>query len=159
MLSACHRLPGLGGRLLVQSSPIASKAPYLTDSAAVIGSNPNKNEDFKVKILVTCMSCAQTEIAYSFCMTWQLGHQIWPLTIFSVSFLWKIIDLRGGKINDPLVGEILVLCSSSQQLPRLRLGPLKGFLSWHGALLRPSTRLVRCFRNYRDTRTPSGVAR
>jgi len=47
MLSACHRLPGLGGRLLVQSSPIASKAPYLTDSAAVIGSNPNKNEDFK----------------------------------------------------------------------------------------------------------------
>ena len=32
-----------------------------------------------------------------------------------------------------------ILFGSSQQLPRLRL--------------------VRCFRNYRDTRTPSGVAR
>ena len=38
-----------------------------------------------------------------------------------------------------------------------RLGPLKGFLSWHGALQGPSTRLVCCFRNYRDTRTLSGV--
>ena len=27
---------------------------------------------------------------------------------------------------------------SSQELPRLRLGPLKGFLSWHGALQGPS---------------------
>ena len=36
-----------------------------------------------------------------------------------------------------------ILLRSSKQLPRLRLGP--------------STRLVRCFRNYRDTRTPSGV--
>ena len=36
-----------------------------------------------------------------------------------------------------------ILLRSSQQLPRL---PLE-----------PSTRLVRCFRNYRDTRTPSGV--
>ena len=43
--------------------------------------------------------------------------------------------------------------------PRLRLRPSKGFLSWHGALLGPSTRLVRCFRNYRDTRTPPGVPR
>ena len=51
------------------------------------------------------------------------------------------------------------LFHSSQQLPRLRLGPSKGFLSWHGALLGPSTRLVRCFRNYRDTRTQSGVSR
>ena len=51
------------------------------------------------------------------------------------------------------------LFRSSQELPRLRLGPTKGFLSWHGALLGPSTRLVRCFRNYRDTRTPSGVPR
>ena len=51
-----------------------------------------------------------------------------------------------------------ILFRSSQQLPRLRLGPSKGFLSWHGALLGPSTRLVRCFRNYRDTRTLSGVS-
>ena len=38
-----------------------------------------------------------------------------------------------------------ILFRSSQQLPRLHLGP--------------STHLVRCFRNYRDTRTPSGVLR
>ena len=35
------------------------------------------------------------------------------------------------------------LFRSSQQLPRLRLRPLKGFLIWHGALQGPSTRLVR----------------
>ena len=83
--------------------------------------------------------------------------QVWPLTqIFSVSFLWKIIDLLGGQINDPSSGNN-ILFRSSQQLPRLRLGPLKGFLSWHSALQGPSTRLVHCFQNYRDTRTPSGV--
>ena len=45
----------------------------------------------------------------------------------------------------PCRGDTIILFRSSQQLPRLRLGPL--------------TRLVRCFRNYRDTRTQSGVAR
>ena len=35
-----------------------------------------------------------------------------------------------------------ILCSSSQQLPRLRLRPLKGFLSWHGALQGSSGCLV-----------------
>ena len=50
-----------------------------------------------------------------------------------------------------------ILCSSSQQLPCLRLGTLKGFLSWHSALQGPSTCLMRYFQNYRDTRTPSGV--
>ena len=34
--------------------------------------------------------------------------QVWPLTqFFSVSFLLKLIDLPGGQINDPLVGETL----------------------------------------------------
>ena len=50
-----------------------------------------------------------------------------------------------------------ILFRSSQQLPRFCLGPSKGFLSWHGALLGPSTCLVRCIPNYRDTRTLSGV--
>ena len=45
------------------------------------------------------------------------------------------------------------LFRSSQQLPRLRLEPLKGFLSRHGAFQGTSTRLVRCFRNYKDTVT------
>ena len=51
-----------------------------------------------------------------------------------------------------------ILSRSSQQLPHLSLGPLKGSLSWYGALW-GSTRFVRCFRNYRETRTPSGVPR
>ena len=73
--------------------------------------------------------------------------QVWSLTqFFSVPFCEKsMIPHRGNTI----------LFRSSQQLPRLRLGPSKGFLSWHGALLEPSTCLVRCFPNYRDTRTPS----
>ena len=47
-----------------------------------------------------------------------------------------------GKSMTPHRGNS-ILFRSSQQLPRLRLGP--------------STRLVRCFRKYRDTRTLSGV--
>ena len=39
----------------------------------------------------------------------------------------KIIDLPGGHINAPLLGKSFLFCSS-QQLPRLRLKPLKGFL-------------------------------
>ena len=54
-----------------------------------------------------------------------------------------------------LVEDTILFCSS-QQLPRLHLGPLKGFLSWHGALQGPDTYLVRCLWNYRDIRTPSG---
>ena len=33
-------------------------------------------------------------------------HQVWSLTqFFSVSFLWKIINLPGGQINDPSSGK------------------------------------------------------
>ena len=54
----------------------------------------------------------------------------------------------------PLVGETLFSSfPRSNSLPRLCLGPLKGFLSWHGALQGPSTCLVLWFRNYRKTRT------
>ena len=44
-----------------------------------------------------------------------------------------------------------ILFRSSQQLTRLSLGALEGLfeLTLHG----PSTHLVHCFRNYRDTRT------
>ena len=58
----------------------------------------------------------------------------------------KIIDLPGGQIKDPS-SQDTVFCSSSQQLPRLCLGPLNGFLSWHITLQGPSTCLVRCFQN------------
>ena len=68
--------------------------------------------------------------------TWR---QVWTLTqFFLFPFCKKIIDLPGGQINDPLLGKYF-LFRSSQQLPRLRF--------------------VRCFRNYRDTRTLSGVPR
>ena len=50
------------------------------------------------------------------------------------------------------------LFRSSQQLPHLHLRPLKGFLSWHGALWGLSTCLVRCFRNW-QSRTQSDVPR
>ena len=47
----------------------------------------------------------------------------------------------------------------SHQIPRPRLGRLKGFLSWHGALQGPSTRIVHCFRNYIEARPPYKVCR
>ena len=35
-----------------------------------------------------------------------ITKQVWPLTqLFSVSFLWKLIDLPGGQINDPSSGK------------------------------------------------------
>ena len=84
--------------------------------------------------------------------------QVWSLTQFySVSFLKKNPWFAWrGKSMTPHQGNT-ILFRSSQQLPCLCLGHSKGFLSWHGALLGPSTCLVRCFRNYRDTRTLSGV--
>ena len=85
--------------------------------------------------------------------------QVWPLTQFYLfPFCENSLICLEGKSMTPHRGNT-ILFRSSQQLPRLRLGPSKGFLSCHGALLGPSTRLVRCFRNYRDTRTPSGVPR
>ena len=57
----------------------------------------------------------------------------------------------------PLTSEKTFLFRSSQQLPGLRLEPLKGFLSWHGVFQGPLTSLVLCFQNYRETKTPSGV--
>ena len=68
----------------------------------------------------------------------------------------SLICLEGKSFSS---NHSLILFRSPQQLPRLRLGPLKGFLSWHSALQGPSSCLVRCFWNYRDTRTPSGVPR
>ena len=50
--------------------------------------------------------------------------------------------LPGGQINGSS-SEKQLFCSS-QQLPGLRLGPLKGFLSWHGALQGPLACLVCC---------------
>ena len=53
-------------------------------------------------------------------------------------------------------GNAFVFCSS-HQLPLICLGPLKCFLSWHGALKDP--RLSEFFLNNRETSTLSGVAR
>ena len=51
------------------------------------------------------------------------------------------------------------LFPSSQQLPRLCLGPLKAFLSCHGAFQEPLSCLERRFQNYAELRTPSLLAR
>ena len=89
----------------------------------------------------------------------QDSRQVWPLLIFSLfPFCEKIIDLLGGQINDPCL-ENAILIRSSQQLPCLSLEPLKGFLSRQDALQGPSTHLVvRCIRNYIETRILSGVS-
>ena len=65
----------------------------------------------------------------------------------------KSLICQEGKSITPRRGNTL-FCSS-QQLTRLCLGPLQGFLSWHGTLQRPLARLVRCFRNYIESRAPS----
>ena len=71
--------------------------------------------------------------------------QVWPLTqFFLFPFCENSLICLEGKSMTPHRGNTILFCSS-QQLPRLRLGP--------------SPRLVRYFRNDRDTRTPSGVLR
>ena len=56
-----------------------------------------------------------------------------------------------------LYSQHTILCSSTQQLLRLHFRPSKGSLSRHGALQGPSTRLVCCFQNYKETRPPKGA--
>ena len=73
-------------------------------------------------------------------MEWVRSGQL--LHFYLSFFCIKSLVCLEGKSMTPH-WENTILFRSSQQLPRLRLGP--------------STRLVRCFRNYRDTRTPSGV--
>ena len=88
-------------------------------------------------------------------------RQVWPLTqFFSVSFLWKLIDLPGGFASMTPHRGNTILFRSSQQLPRLRLGPSKGFFEltrcpWR-ALDSPCALLLELQR-YKDTDT--GVPR
>ena len=94
-----------------------------------------------------------------FWCTFSHQYQVWPLTqFFLFPFYKKIFLCLEGKSMTPCRGNTY-LSYSFHQLPCLRLGPLKGFLSWHDALQGTSTRLVRFFWNYWDTRTPSGVQR
>ena len=73
------------------------------------------------------------------------GPQVRPITqFFLFLFCKRSLLCLECKSMTPCQGNTIV-CSSSQQLPCLHLGPLKGFLF--------------CFRNYRDTWTPSGVPR
>ena len=80
---------------------------------------------------------------------------ILPFSIKQTNFEAKLICLEGKSMPPHLVNTIHF--SSFQQLPRLRLGQLKSFLSWRSTLKGPSTRLLRFFWNNRDTKTPSGV--
>ena len=58
-----------------------------------------------------------------------LVQQVWPLTrFFLFPFCKKSLICPKGKSMTPLWGNP-IFCSPSQQLPRLRLRPLKGSLS------------------------------
>ena len=83
------------------------------------------------------------------CQSWL---QVWPLTQFFSCFLFV------KTLNDPSSGKHYSL----PFLPATPLSPsqtLEGLFELTRALIGPSTRLVRCFRNYRDSRTLSGVLR
>ena len=60
------------------------------------------------------------------------------------------------KSMTPRRGNTILFCSS-QQLHCLCLGALKGFLSWDATLQGPSSCLVRCLQNYRESRKPTGM--
>ena len=68
-----------------------------------------------------------------FCLKYQQTgleiHQVWPLTqFFLFPFCKNSMICLEGKSMTPHRGNT-ILFGSSQQLPRLRLGPSKGFLS------------------------------
>ena len=92
-----------------------------------------------------------------------LDSQTFADQVKYVSFLIRrvaSIQILEGQIGTTMTPhwENTFFCSF-QQLPRRRLVPLKGFLSCHHCALQGLlTRLVRCFQNYRDKRTVSGVA-
>ena len=59
----------------------------------------------------------------------QKTNQVWPPPKFFLFPLTeKSLICREGKLMSPLLGNTIIF-PSSQQLPRLRLRPLKGFLS------------------------------
>ena len=82
--------------------------------------------------------------------------QVWSLThFFLISCCKKSLVCQEGKSMTPRQ-EKTYLLRFFQQLPRLCLRPLWGFLSWHGSLQGPSACFIGCFRNYRNTRTQPG---
>ena len=97
--------------------------------------------------------------------SWQVSTDPTPLQVCSLTqFFFFLFCLKNhwlacvAWINDPSSGRSGLLCSS-KQLPCLSLSPLKGFLNWHGTVQGSSTCLMRCFQDYSEKRTPSGVSR
>ena len=70
-------------------------------------------------------------------------NQVWPPTIFVLFCEKSLICLDGKSMTPSWVNTVLF--RSSQQLPLLHFGPLN--------------HCVCCFRNYTETRTPSGMQR
>ena len=91
-----------------------------------------------VDMLGTCLHGGSGGTGRTFVAPPRSGHK---LNFFLFPFCENSLICLEGKSMTPHRGNT-ILFRSSQQLPRLRLGP--------------STCLVRCFRNYRDTRTLSG---
>ena len=88
------------------------------------------------------------------------GDQVFPLPqFFSVYFfVYKIIDLPGGQINDPSSGKYFSL-PFLPATPSSSTWTLQRFLSINGTVYGPSTHLVRCSWNYKEPRILSGALR
>ena len=82
--------------------------------------------------------------------------QVWHLSHFFLFPLWQksLICLEGKSMTPHRGYTLFSSVPPSNSLVSVS-DPLRAFLSWQGALQGPSTRLVRCFWNYRKTRTPS----
>ena len=111
----------------VQPQPtptIVQQAPQQQAAIQVDQSDPNKWQ-------MVPTSIQQAVIQQTVQVPQAPTQQVWALTqfFFLFAFCEKIIYLPRKQINDPLSRGNIFLFHSSQQLPRLRLGPLKGFLS------------------------------
>ena len=63
------------------------------------------------------------------CKTFEMSLTGLDTNSIFLCFLFVTNHLPGREISDPHISGNAILFRSSQQLPRLRLGPLKGFLS------------------------------
>ena len=83
--------------------------PYLQDYARLVLKNITglqQQENMQQTVEDPNNNHVQADGGVKSSQTPSLSQQVWPLTqSLPVPFLWKLIDVPGGQINDPLVGE------------------------------------------------------
>ena len=96
---------------------------------------------------------SQLEAGYCSCLRQLRGaSQVWPRTQFFFCFLFVKNHQFAWKANWwSRVGERLLSSVPPSNFVSV-LDPWRAFISWHGALQGPSTRLVLGFQNYWETR-------